>query len=185
MDSGDEASGRSPLAVAAVCLVVALLVAGLAWGAWWWRHPTVFDEAGGWDVGSGEKLSAGKLPIHITMDLTAGKSSGSVTLVDAEPHFRTNTAEAAVSFHVCQVKPPNDFFIGVPGALSSWCSEVTEIDGARFPLSVSARPRTQLVMTIESAESGELRLEGIDLTYRDGLQTGTQRVGPDAWFRIE
>lgn len=104
-----------------------------------------------------------------------------MTLLEAEPNVVENTAGAKFSFHVCVVKGAG--ISSVHGDLERWCSEVIELDDAG--LSVPLAPKDhQLIMTISAAHAGELRVQGVDLTYRDGLQEGTQRVGEYVWLRF-
>jgi hypothetical protein len=45
-------------------------------------------------------------------------------------------------------------------------------------------PLQQVMMTITAAHPGVLRVQGMDLTYRRGIQYGAQRVGEYVWFRF-
>lgn len=38
-------------------------------------------------------------------------------------------------------------------------------------------------MTVHGTAPGELRIQGVDLSYRYGHQRGTQRVGEYVWLR--
>ena len=40
-----------------------------------------------------------------------------------------------------------------------------------------AKPGQQLVLAVTASGSGSAVIEGMDVTYRHGLQLGTQRVG--------
>lgn len=87
---------RRPRA-AVVVLVLALVVGviGVAVAAWWWRHPTVFDDPEARStVGMGERRPADEGPIHLAMVRPQDPGSGSAELSSAEPHVLVNTARA-------------------------------------------------------------------------------------------
>lgn len=70
-------------------LVLALImgIIGVAVAAWWWRHPTVFDEPEARStVGVGERRPAAEGPIHLAMVRPSDRGPGSAELSSAEPH---------------------------------------------------------------------------------------------------
>ncbi|GAA1478828.1 hypothetical protein GCM10009623_32740 [Nocardioides aestuarii] len=107
---------------------------------------------------------------------------GTVTLTGAEPHVVSNTAGAQLTFRTC-VPTDKGSISSVYGDLASWCSEITDLAGATVPLDPAKR--RQIIMTISSAGPGELRVQGIDLSYKFGYQNGTQRVGEYVWLRYK
>lgn len=46
-------------------------------------------------------------------------------------------------------------------------------------------PRPQVIMTIQATRPGEVRVQGIDLSYQYGHQSGTQRVGQYVWLEYD
>ena len=180
---GRATRGRSWRRVVLAVLIVAL-VGGLAWGAWWWRHPGAFHQAPAdeWSLGGGEIEPTSDLPLHIRTAWPKQDSVGAVTLTKAEPHMLVNTADAQISFHICVAG--REGISSVHGDLSDWCQNVTELEGAEFPLSTTS-PVDPIIMTISATNPGELKLQGMDLTYQQGFQNGMQRVGEYVWLRFE
>ncbi|WP_180933322.1 hypothetical protein [Nocardioides ungokensis] len=111
---------------------------------------------------------------------------GSVTLTGVEPHVVANSAHAVLTFEVC-VPTARGSIGSATGDLSRWCDVVADLDGATLPLGLNDthRPRPQVIMTIHSSQPGELRVQGIDLDYEYGRQSGTQRVGEYVWLRYD
>lgn len=176
-------SARRYLLSAAVLAVVA----GTVTGAWWWRHPTAFHAAPQQpSLGLGETEAAGGAPLHVEMAHPLRDVRGSAVLTGVEPHVVSNTANAVLTFQVC-VPTVRGAFISVRGDLSRWCDAVGDLDGATLPLELNDtdRPPPQVVMTIRSGQPGELRVQGIDLSYQHGRQGGTQRVGEYVWLRYD
>jgi len=111
---------------------------------------------------------------------------GSVTLTGVQPHVVENSAHAVLTFQVC-VPTARGSIGSVTGDLSRWCDVVADLGGATLPLGLNDthRPRPQVIMTIQSGQPGELRVQGIDLNYEYGRQSGTQRVGEYVWLRYD
>lgn len=166
---------------AAVVLVVAC---GALSGAWWWKHPTAFDAApASPSLGLGEVQVAGGSPLHVSMAHPLPDVDGSVTLTGVEAHVVGNSAQAVLTFQVC-IPASQGSISSVSGDLSRWCDAVADLGGATIPLdSMTARP--QVIMTIQGSQPGELRVQGIDLSYEYGPQSGTQRVGEYVWLRYD
>ncbi|QNN52117.1 hypothetical protein [Nocardioides mesophilus] len=105
----------------------------------------------------------------------------SVTLHAAAPHVLVNTAEATVTFSVCQVAGRSSIS-SVRGDLRRRCSKLLPIKDTRLALTYQ-HPRRQMLMTITPTRPGVVKIQGMDLTYSYRHQSGTQRVGEYAWFR--
>ena len=178
-----ELPGRGRTARRGLLGGVVLLVGALIWGAWWWSHPSIFVAAPDtWSVGGGETMPADGEPLHVRMAWTTA-TDGSVNLAEAAPHVLVNTAGAELTTHVCRVAGEGSFS-SVLGDLDDYCSELTPVDGAVLSLPEESS-RQQVVMTITAAHPGVLGVQGLDLTYRDGAQYGTQRVGEHVWIRFD
>jgi hypothetical protein len=165
-------------------LLAALLVlAGLVAGLWWWRHPTVYQSAAPtWSVGGGETYPVDSEPISIGMTWFRVPRPGEpATLHAAAPHVLVNTAEATLTFSVCQVAD-HGTISSVCADLHRWCSKLLPIKDTRLALTYHY-PRRQVMMTITPTRPGVVRIQGMDLTYSYRHQSGTQHVGEYAWFR--
>jgi len=70
-------------------VLIVTLAGGLAWAAWWWKHPTAFYDApeAEWSLGGGEPQPTSGLPLHVRMAWPKQTSDGSVTLTKAEPNI--------------------------------------------------------------------------------------------------
>jgi hypothetical protein len=150
---------------------VAALVLVLGFLAWDWR--TSPDAFGGHGNGLRAPLAVGR-PLHVGMTwVSVHTDPRTVTLHEAGARIGRNTAESEVSFSVCRVKEP----IGsATGSLERWCSEILPVDGTEIAL--NADPSEVVIMTIRPAKPGVVRVRGMDLTYTDGWQRGTEHVGP-------
>lgn len=169
---------------AAVLVVLAFVLALCAgWGLWWWRHPEVFHPAPDVEsLGLGEIRPVGGEALNVRMAHPLPEAEGAVKITGIEPRVVKNSAGARLTFHVCV--PTSGGLGSVTGQLARWCSEVTDAVGATLPLHPGSWSQPQIVMTISDVTArGELRVQGIDLSYEYGRQSGTQRVGEYVWLR--
>lgn len=155
----------------------------MAVAAWWWRHPTVFDEPEARStVGMGERRPADEGPIHLAMVRPQDAGAGSAALSSAEPHVLVNTARARIDLRVCE-RRGTDEFLSYAGGLEPFCASVRTVEGATLTWNKDGIGDSYVVMTIRPRRVGEVRVERIDLTYTRGRQSGTQQVGDHVWFR--
>jgi hypothetical protein len=75
--------------------------------------------------------------------------------------------EATVALMVCR-----DGAISVTSEPETFCTSLEEADGA------TVEPGDALVLEISEDESGEATIQPAEVSYRDGVQWGTQSVGP-------
>lgn len=132
----------------------------------------------------GEVRPAGGQPLHVAMAHPLPDMDESVFLTGVEAHVVSNSAQARLDFHLCYPTPRGSIS-SVEGDLARWCTEVTDIEGDTVGLNPLDTPRPQVIMTIQAAEPGELRVQGINLSYQYGHQSGTQRVGEYVWLSYD
>lgn len=182
---GSHAVGTGRWSVRRLVVGVVMMLAGaVGWGGWWWSHPGVFDPApDSWSVGGGESVSAGGPAIHIGMTYPSDGASEAVTIIKAAPHVLVNTAGARITFEICSVRPGGPAIASSTGDLRKYCSRVKPVADAKLPLRRN-RSVQQVMMTIAADHPGAIRVQGMDLTYRRGIQYGTQRVGEYVWLRF-
>jgi hypothetical protein len=157
------------ISVAAV-LATAVVVGGLAW-AWHWRtHPDAFPGAGD-QVGMTLDRSRPTMYVGITGQDTM--EDGPITIDAAAPHLVENSARAGFAFYLCDVQE-NTGGIGVayPRGFDRDCADPVPVVGeTRFGQD------QYLVMQVTVHRAGLVRTRGVELTYTDGWQHGTQTIG--------
>lgn len=161
--------------------LAALGTAAVLWGLWWLIHPTVFHPADtkNW---SHKYNSADMETLHIGMAY-AKKSywDSTVRVTAADPLVLKNTADADITVHVCHER---GIGIGsVTGNLRAYCKAILNL-AAEPTLTLTPQAREQLILTITPRQSGQVRVAGMNLTYRHGLQCGTQTVGEHVLARF-
>lgn len=180
-----ERPSRSPRTTRSRVLVLGsavALVAGLGTAAWWWRHPETFRPADSEPtVGLGERQAVSEGTLHLRMSHVAPESEGDgvVTLRSAEPRVLVNDTDASFEVSVCT--PVEGGIIGVTGPLERWCSDVSPVDGTNLDLEPGG---AYVVLSVTPTRPGQLRVQGVDLAYSDGLRSGTQPVGHYLWLRF-
>ncbi|MDP3967067.1 MAG: hypothetical protein Q8Q02_02205 [Nocardioides sp.] len=152
------------------------LVAGLALLGWTWRHPTAFPEAGGW--GSTHDRARPGVPLYVGMTYPEDDAHGSMTVEKVRANVVSDSADATIDFYVCTVDGSEG--IGAIGSamgddIDDYCLSLVPAEGVEVDL--DAVPMEQVVMEVAIGRPGVVRIEGMDLTYRLGWQTGTQRTG--------
>lgn len=159
----------------AVAAGVLALVGGVAAAGWTWRHPHAFDETGGGTVGMVD-VPVGQAA-YFGMTFDEPDASGTVAIDSAAAHI-DGSAEASVDYLVCTADPA-----GEPGMIGSasesdiseFCPTLEPLEGATYEF--NATPRQQLVLAITPSGPGRVRVDDVELSYRDGWQRGTQHLG--------
>jgi hypothetical protein len=163
-------------------VLAALVASAVLGGLWWLAHPTVFHPADtkSW---SHKYDKADMETLHIGMAY-AKKSywDSTVRVTAAEPLVLENTADADITVHVCHER---GIGIGsVTGSLRGYCRTILNL-AAEPTLKLAPQAREQLILTITPRQSGQVRVGGMNLTYRHGLQYGTQSVGEHVLARFQ
>ena len=169
---------RVTLARVAWVVVGLALVAGLGVLGWFWRHPTALPEAGGWGYAH-HSWPVGK-PIYAAMTFPDLHAGGSITVRSASAHVVEDSADAEIAFFVCTLDTASNHpAVGIEGEklTRADCSSLDPVSDQEMHLGNADDPRQQVVMAITLRHHGGVIVDGADLTYADGLQEGTQRIG--------
>ena len=176
----DQATHRGRVGVGVRwALVATVIVLGLlAAVGWSWRsHPTAFypyHEELDDDPGSTYELSQGPYRIEVA---EPGARSGTARIDEVEPVVVTNTADARITFSVC-TKVTHRAFLSFTGAMEDmtrYCSKVVPLEeGYVRPLGKDTG--YLVMMSIDPAHAGTVRVDGVRVTYKYGMQYGTQVV---------
>jgi hypothetical protein len=163
-------------------LVVTVVALGmLAAAGWWWSswrsHPTAFYEAHmeyGYGDGGTYALSQGPYRAEVAEPQVR---SGTARIDEVEPIVVTNTADARITFSVCTKKSRD--FLSFGGAMEDmtrrYCSEVVPMEeGYVRPLGKDTG--YLVMMSIDPAHVGTVKVAGVRVTYEHGMQYGTQVV---------
>ena len=143
-----------------VLVWVAAVVVAVAFGAWFVTHPAplpVPDEPVTVQIPLGESEYVGLYDPAADDDRTLHISDVSV---DVE-------GEATVSVLVCQ-----DGTVSVTHEPQTFCTDLVEAEGATLA------PGDGLVLEILEDEEGQATIDPVEISFRDGVQWGTQPVGP-------
>lgn len=133
----------------------------IAFGAWFVTHPAplpVPDQPVEVQLTLGEALYVGIYNPGSDDDRTLHVSQVSID-VDGEV--------AVVAALVCR-----DGAVSVTTEPETFCSSLDEAEGATL------EPGDGLVLEILEDQAGEATIQPVEISYRDGLQWGTQPVGP-------
>jgi hypothetical protein len=141
-----------------------------------WSHSAkAFDRGGTVQTGT----AAGNAPRFISVEAYSGVSSAHLNT----PHLNTvrpivvqNTANADITMLLC--RPIGDFAGDASAAqLSSFCSSTESfrpVTGSFYP-----KGTWLLVAEVTPRQPGVVRIAQFNVTFRDGLRTGKQRVGTE------
>jgi hypothetical protein len=165
---------------------VLLVIVGLLLGAllvflgWTWRHPSAFEDYGGWGTGNTD-WKAGETA-YVGMTFPDDHATGSVRIHGADPHGLEDSTGATLAYFLCTPDPgPNGAAIGFVSEsdLPTTCGRVVRAGNACM-----SPASQQLLVAITPSRRGVVVIHGLDLHYADGWQNGTQRVGGDFRIRV-
>lgn len=173
---------RRRFALAAGLLAAVVVVAGAA-ATWHWRtHPEALPDAGN---GLSMELQPGDTTYVGVTDPYPG-SGPSITINSASARVAENSADARIRFFVCALDTdrPDAGAIGIVDAttFSEMCPNPEPV-APGTDLDVGAERPEQLVAAITVHQRGEVRTEGVDLSYMHGWQNGTQTVSASLAIR--
>lgn len=160
-------------------VAVLAVVAGLVVLSWTWRHPTAFEEPGGWGFGTSFALQDGQ-PLYVGMSYPAeGRTSGQVTLHGGHADVDEGADVAETELLLCTLAP--DAEVGAIGSyrgdtIHDDCSSLVPIEGRTLDLTGPGL-RQQVVLALSLKGPGRVHVSGITLDYTDGWQRGSQRTG--------
>ncbi len=166
--------------------MVAGFVALIALGAvlaysQWWTKPTTFT-----GVGNGFGFKQTTETLHpVTVDMvqrSVHDGAETVTLNQLSPRVVTNTADARISFAVCE----GTRFMSADGPASGACETVTAVEGHQVRLT-GGGPVT-ITMTVTPQHAGRVVIDGMEVDYTRGSdhlwQHGSQATGPVVTMRV-
>ena len=155
----EEPRRRRPLLLAS--LVVATLVL-VAWGSvWWGRTPEVLAA----DLRSKPDPAAvpGPLLVGVTAPATR-PGHANVALVEVSADLARNDADADVTFLVCELAgEPVTTVVGEP--VEDHCRRTRPAHDTTMRVAGE-----YLLMVVTAREKGAVRIDGVEVTYRNGWQ---------------
>ena len=146
---------RSRLAALWWLPVALVVLAGLGW---WLTHPQPLAEAGG----SVRAQATANAPVYVGV-WAPGVDDPAVTVTGVRLQVDQGTAEASV----CRGGR-----IGVTSDPEAFCEEVVGLEDHEVA------PSDQVILAISGPAGATVRVEPVTLSYRDGMRSGSQAVGP-------
>jgi hypothetical protein len=152
----DVGPGRLGLSLG---LVLALVLVGVA--LWFVLHPSPLPTS--------DRTVEARTPVGVPLyvGVYAGSRTGRTIDLSSVHVNAPEDSTAEVSAQVCV-----DGSISVTTEPAGFCTRVVPAAGA------SLDPDDTLMLAIQSPTAGTLVLDDLQVSYRDGLQWGTQPVGP-------
>ncbi|WP_435744787.1 hypothetical protein [Nocardioides sp. SYSU DS0663] len=150
----------------------------------WWTKPTTFTP-----VGNGLGIKQTTANLHpVTFDMvqrSIHQDPETITVERIRARVATNTADASVTFAICQRKTIP--FMSASGTPARSCETVTDVEGQRVRLTPAAT--TTITMTVTPRRPGRVVIRGMAVTYSRGpeqlWQRGTQATGPVVKATVE
>ena len=151
-------------------LAALVVIGGI--GAWWITHPEGFARAGRYEV----QTPAGR-PTFVGV---LGPSSGpgrtlKISDVTARIVHAPEGTEAVGL--ICRGGA-----IGTTADASAFCTELVDANGET--LHYGEASMEQLVLRISSPTPGDIEIDGVTLSFRDGLRSGSAHVGPTVLVKV-
>ena len=163
---------------------VALAASALAVvaGGWWLTHPKVFLESSTFEATMNLPTGDVHAVAFAVIDPSV-ESHDTVTFRHVEPVVVRNDAGARLELRICRLDPdrPDGSVVGSidVATLSEFCKQLDPVDGARFDRAWDARPQSQVILTITPTRPGVVKIQGLNVSYRQGIRFGNQTTGPD------
>jgi len=160
---------RSAWASKWLWLVGLIALAGI--GAWWMTHPGGFAPRG--------RLSEQTpvdTPLFVAVLGPSNDSARTVELRDVSAAY-SGPGGTDVTVLICRGGS-----IGTTTDAAPFCPQLVEAKGEEFHY--GERVAEQLVLRVQAPVPGTVTVDGVDLTFREGLQFGTVRVGPHLTLTI-
>lgn len=155
----EEPSRRRPLLLA-TAVVIALVL--LAWGSYWWqRSPEPLTNS--FETKVDPRPVPGPVLVGITTPATR-PGQNNVGLVEVSPELSRNDADADISFVVCELKG-DPILTAVAEPIEDHCRRTRPAHDTTMRVAGE-----YLVMVITARERGAVRVESVDVTYRNGWQ---------------
>ncbi|WP_155992790.1 hypothetical protein [Nocardioides sp. URHA0020] len=172
--AGPRPAPNRSVVVTVSVIVCVLVLGGLGTLGWLWRHPTAFPPAGNEVHDSAAR--PGLTTFVGIADLYSDKNR-TVRIDAASPVVVDGGAPLTTSVLICTVGPAGGVGLARGAGIDQACTSLEPAIGAT--ISLGSESRQQLVLAITPTEFGEaVDISGVDLSYADGWQHGTQRIGP-------
>lgn len=161
---------------AAIVVAGLVVLAALAAGVWWLTHPTWFSDFG---AEEGVVSTPGR-PVWVGVTFPdVGRPPVSVHLDSVTAHEASDTSGATVTSFVCTNRPRTGRGIRAVGSggtavVRHYCVHLAR--ARDVDMTVGRGHPEYLLLQIVSAHLGRLRIDRVDVTYRNGLQHGTQSI---------
>ena len=153
---------------AALVLVVAIV----ACAQWWRINATPFPQVSVVAT-TPVRASVGEPHHHRALPVLPA-----VEVHRADVVLAPGSPPAATAVSVCQREPEDDLFGSATGDLSRFCRRITPLAGQDLSaLREAPDLEAYLVVTVVPLAPGELRVEGVDVSFSDGFRRGHQRTG--------
>lgn len=168
-------------------LAVTVVVAGVGWFGWWLRHPAPLDW-GGYGIGPDDIEVGEQVWTSLSERALRPERRRVLTIEDVEPVV-TRGDDVRVDYFVCTLDlgalddaGVGGFGYGMP---ERWAERVcTDLrPAAGTTMDLVAEPAQQLLVRVTPTGPGRTVITGHDLTFREGWQTGRERVSPEIRLR--
>ncbi|WP_345718288.1 hypothetical protein [Angustibacter luteus] len=157
----------------AVMLIVA--------AAWWTTHPKAFLDSPNYEAAAALPTEGMHAIAFAVIDPGVGRH-GTVTFRQITANVVQNDAGAGVHLSVCRLDPErlDGSVIGAIDVadLSDYCRTLEPVRGATFDLDAASARQSQIVLTITPTRPGVVKVNGVRVSYRQGLRFGEQTTGP-------
>jgi len=140
--------------------------------AWWMTHPEGFARGGSFDA----ETPAGQ-PMFIGVLGPSSDSARTLRLSDVNARVSEAPSGTEATVLICRGGA-----IGTTSDASAFCAELVEAKGETFYY--GDRTMEQLVLRITAPSAGTVEVDGVSVTFREGLQFGTETVGPHVTLTI-
>lgn len=140
---------------------VVVLLGGLVGFAYWWSHPRLFHGVG-FDLAYHGTVAvpSGQVAAGIMVPFQDG-AGAEITLRTVTPNFAPDSAHAVVTFSICDGET-----VGlVVSPTIPHCNHVRSVPGA---IDLRSTSHQSLLMTVRPTAAGEVRIESISVSYREG-----------------
>ena len=152
------AVGRSRLGLYLGILIALVLVAV---AGWFMLHPAALPRS--------DRTVSARTPVGVPVyvGVYAGDETDRTISLSSVHVNAPEDATAEVSAQVCV-----DGSLSVTADATGFCTRIVPASGA------SLGPGDTLMLKVQSSTAGTLELDDLQVSYREGLQWGTQPVGP-------
>jgi hypothetical protein len=172
------APARSRRGQVVAALLVIVLVGAVVWAGWWLTHPDRFaygNEIAFHPLPVGESVLVDTGLVPGTIDDTGTFSEATVKITSVAPRVvRDDGGDAVLTLWLCQRTDAGAVGSVAADKLPRFCDPATEIEGEVGTFTYAEQ---QVLLQVTPSGPGRVVIEGVDVTYRDGLRRGTEHAG--------